>query len=78
VQLGDNYWYLDTIGSVDNNQFDDWKWLWISQITAPSVKAVRLNIKNELRKRGYNTLIADIHLHPQTPPNSPPESWESS
>ncbi len=37
------------------------------RITAPSIKEAEnlLNIKNELRKRGYNTpLIADIHFTP--------------
>src|SRR5207244_7350767 len=37
------------------------------RITAPSKKEAEnlLNIKNELRKRGYNTpLVADIHFTP--------------
>ncbi len=39
----------------------------IVRITAPSIKEAEnlLNIKNELRKRGYNTpLVADIHFTP--------------
>lgn len=58
---------MDTIGTVEQSiRMIDARCDYV-RITAPSLKEAEnlLNIKNELRKRGYNTpLIADIHFTP--------------
>ena len=58
---------LDTIGTVEQSiRMIDAGCEYV-RITAPSIKEAEnlLNIKNELRKRGYKTpLVADIHFTP--------------
>lgn len=58
---------MDTIGSVEQSIRMIESGCELVRITAPSVKEAQNleNIKNELRKRGYNTpLVADIHFTP--------------
>lgn len=58
---------MDTIGSVEQTIRMIESGCELVRITAPSVKEAQNleNIKNELRKRGYNTpLVADIHFTP--------------
>src|SRR6201998_2679697 len=58
---------LDTIGTVEQSIRMIEAGCEYVRITAPSLKEAEnlLNIKNELRKRGYNTpLVADIHFTP--------------
>ncbi len=58
---------MDTMGSVEQTIRMIESGCEIVRITAPSVKEAQNleNIKNELRKRGYNTpLVADIHFTP--------------
>lgn len=58
---------MDTIGTVEQSIRCIEAGAELVRITAPSKKEAEnlLNIKNELRKRGYNTpLVADIHFTP--------------
>lgn len=58
---------MDTIGSVEQSIRMIESGCELVRITAPSVKEAQNleNIKNELRKRGYQTpLVADIHFTP--------------
>ena len=58
---------MDTIGTVEQSIGCIEAGAELVRITAPSKKEAEnlLNIKNELRKRGYNTpLVADIHFTP--------------
>jgi len=58
---------MDTIGTVEQTIRCIEAGAELVRITAPSKKEAEnlLNIKNELRKRGYNTpLVADIHFTP--------------
>lgn len=58
---------MDTIGTVEQSIRCIEAGAELVRITAPSKKEAEnlLNIKNELKKRGYNTpLIADIHFTP--------------
>ena len=58
---------MDTIATVEQTIRCIEAGAELVRITAPSKKEAEnlLNIKNELRKRGYNTpLIADIHFTP--------------
>jgi (E)-4-hydroxy-3-methylbut-2-enyl-diphosphate synthase len=58
---------MDTIGSVEQTIRMIESGCELVRITAPSVKEAQNleNIKNELRRRGYNTpLVADIHFTP--------------
>ncbi|MDZ7936673.1 MAG: (E)-4-hydroxy-3-methylbut-2-enyl-diphosphate synthase [Emticicia sp.] len=58
---------MDTMGSVEQTIRMIESGCELVRITAPSVKEAQNleNIKNELRKRGYNTpLVADIHFTP--------------
>ncbi|WP_346237912.1 (E)-4-hydroxy-3-methylbut-2-enyl-diphosphate synthase [Niabella insulamsoli] len=58
---------MDTLGTVEQTIRCIEAGAELVRITAPSKKEAEnlLNIKNELRKRGYNTpLIADIHFTP--------------
>ncbi|MGN6050937.1 flavodoxin-dependent (E)-4-hydroxy-3-methylbut-2-enyl-diphosphate synthase, partial [Pseudomonas aeruginosa] len=58
---------MDTMGSVEQTiKMVDARCEYV-RITAPSIKEAEnlANIKNELRKRGYNVpLVADIHFTP--------------
>ena len=59
---------MDTIGTVEQSIRMIEAGSELVRITAPSVKDAEnlANIKNELRKRGYNTpLVADIHFVPK-------------
>ncbi len=58
---------MDTMGSVDQSIRMIESGCELIRITAPSIKEAEnlRNIKNELRKRGYQTpLVADIHFTP--------------
>lgn len=58
---------MDTIGSVEQSIRMIESGCQLIRITAPSMKEAEnlQNIKNELKKRGYNTpLVADIHFTP--------------
>ncbi len=58
---------MDTIGTVEQSIRCIEAGAELVRITAPSKKEAEnlLNIKNELRKRGYNTpIVADIHFTP--------------